>query len=822
MSVGAGGVVDSGVAESDVGVRVDRFRLARRIGAGGMGEVWAAHDPDLDREVAVKLVRGEADRLVGEARAMARLAHPNVVTVFDAGVHDDGAWIAMELVDGGNLRAWMKAGPPVRDVVAVFAAAGRGLAAAHRAGIVHRDFKPDNVMLGRDGRVRVGDFGLAVGDAGDDAAAVAGTPAYMAPEQQLGRAVDARADQFAFCVSMWEALGGERPFVPESSVGMPTALGVGLAIIDDARGPHPPRAPRWLRQVLDRGLAADRDARYPSMDALVDALEHGLGRRRRFAIAAAAGGGAAALVAAIALWPRAAAAPAAAPDAMPPGLADLEAARPLTAYGAAACARAPAFADADTIVFEQLARDAVDLYRVDAAGGAPAQLTSGKTWEERAQPGRHAGEVVHLVTDNVDGTGSALAALDVETGASTTLLTTTARGVAAIDDDLYYAAGTTLHRIRAARDQVVINATADAEVNDLVASPRGDRIAYLGFDAAGDVRHVCVVDLATAVARCRPEPVRGRPAFGADGAALYVPTEEGIVRLVLDQDEPPSLVVPGARAGGGVAIARDGATLQLAAQDAQPAAQVVVHLAAARAHAHQRVLPHPDRDAEEIQLVEVPAPALARLAGEQVRPAAVRKVVLRAAVMKHRRDQQAVAEHVLAVERATRRIVRELEQHRAQHGLARLAGLHRGSEQVRHEPALEVREMAQHVTRFLVVQPGYAIGRAAVQAAVRREQPERDPSLVDGGAGLALEAPDVMAPEAEAAQAEAEPAAQRLRHRLVVAVAVAAPVHGEALAGGGRRACEDAGVPLAALLLQEFEHRLVVKVRVVVVHQRRV
>ncbi|MGH2898506.1 MAG: serine/threonine-protein kinase, partial [Solirubrobacteraceae bacterium] len=201
------------------------------LGSGGMGVVYVAHDPELNRKVALKVLRADGseamerfhDLLLREGQAMAQLAHPNVVTVFDVGGVDQRVFIAMELVEGLTLSRWLAAERRApSEIVATFVAAGHGLAAAHAAGLIHRDFKPDNVLIGNDGRVRVTDFGLArqahgveAGTAHDAAEArpgtgaphtgLAGTPAYMAPEQFHGRAADARADQFSFAVALYEA-----------------------------------------------------------------------------------------------------------------------------------------------------------------------------------------------------------------------------------------------------------------------------------------------------------------------------------------------------------------------------------------------------------------------------------------------------------------------------------------------------------------------------------------------------------------------------------------------------------------------------------------
>jgi tetratricopeptide (TPR) repeat protein len=266
-------------------VQLGRYRLLGRLGQGGMSVVFRAHDPQLRREVAVKLLhssRGAPDpehqaRLRREAHALGRLSHPNVVQVFEIGEVDGQTFVVMELVRGTTLREWLRAGPhPLPEVVAMVAQAGRGLAAAHAAGIVHRDFKPENVLIGADGRARVVDFGLARASPGEGApvevstsslaapltrsGTVLGTPAFMAPEQlrEAGRA-DARSDQFSFCVLLYEALYGERPFDDLTAAKV---------------RPPPPGAqvPAALRAVLLRGLQHDPAERWPTMDALLDAL----------------------------------------------------------------------------------------------------------------------------------------------------------------------------------------------------------------------------------------------------------------------------------------------------------------------------------------------------------------------------------------------------------------------------------------------------------------------------------------------------------------------------------------------------------------------
>ena len=209
------------------GAQVGRFVVLAWLGEGSSGAVYSAYDPDLDRKIALKLLHREAGRapsgegLKAEARALARVAHPNVVNVHEVGEVGEQVFLAMEFVDGITLRHWLRTPRTEAEILSVFIEAGQGLSAVHAAGLVHRDFKPENVLIGRDGRTRVTDFGLAKpprrsegaagADGGGVATALAGTPAYMAPEQRAGRGADARSDQFSFCVSLYEAVAGARP-----------------------------------------------------------------------------------------------------------------------------------------------------------------------------------------------------------------------------------------------------------------------------------------------------------------------------------------------------------------------------------------------------------------------------------------------------------------------------------------------------------------------------------------------------------------------------------------------------------------------------------
>ncbi|MBX7079387.1 MAG: serine/threonine-protein kinase [Nannocystaceae bacterium] len=306
---------ETAAAPLQPGATVGRYIVIEELGAGAMGRVYSAYDPRLDRRVALKLLRhgvvpGGADarhaaRLLREAQALAKLAHPNVVAVHDVEQLAQGVAIAMEYLGGGSLRSWMQRPHAWRETLAVFVQAGRGLAAAHAAGVIHRDFKPDNVMLGDDGRVRVVDFGLARNDAPtsdprvplpdgvtSDAAmqthatvGIAGTPAYMAPELYGGAPADTRSDQFSFCVALYEALYGERPFAGNSLASV--AANVARGQLRPA--PRGTAVPGWVYRVLARGLAAEPAARHRDMDQLVAALlADPSAARRRVALAGVA------------------------------------------------------------------------------------------------------------------------------------------------------------------------------------------------------------------------------------------------------------------------------------------------------------------------------------------------------------------------------------------------------------------------------------------------------------------------------------------------------------------------------------------------------
>lgn len=356
---GPGSLVDGATEETAAlssQEQVGRYVIQHFLAEGGMGVVYAAFDPELGRHVAVKLVkkRGGAEghlreRLLREAQALAQLSHPNVVAIHDVGIHDDRVFLAMELVEGVSLRGWLEQPRPWRETLQVLLAAGRGLAAAHSAGIVHRDFKPDNVIVGNDGRVCVLDFGLAravdgvatepgasavpaESDNPDDIATailgappavgtvdgrerleknltrlgtVIGTPAYMSPEHHRGEPVTSLSDQYSYCVAAWEALYKQRPFSSQGDL---------LAEKERQRIAEPPRktkVPAQLRRLLVRGLSPEPGARHASVAALLAELEKVLRAPRRWARIGAVAGAAVAVgaVAAAVAW-RSAAGPA--------------------------------------------------------------------------------------------------------------------------------------------------------------------------------------------------------------------------------------------------------------------------------------------------------------------------------------------------------------------------------------------------------------------------------------------------------------------------------------------------------------------------------
>lgn len=297
------------------GRSLGRYVVIDELGRGGMGLVLRAYDPKLQREVAIKVLRSRAlgptseARMVHEARAMAKLSHPHVVSVYDVELGlSSGVMVVMEYVPGCTLRQWLAQPREWAEIVAAFVSAGRGLAAAHAKDLLHRDFKPANVLATADGRIKVTDFGLAkFGDVtaeweipGDydsqsilrtRAGAVMGTPRYMAPEQHTGSDVDARTDQYAFCVAAWEALAGEPPFH-----GRDLATYARSKIAGPEPWPKGSSVPGYVVKALHRGLSLEPADRWPSMTELLEVLAHAGGRRRRRIVYGVTGGAIAAVL----------------------------------------------------------------------------------------------------------------------------------------------------------------------------------------------------------------------------------------------------------------------------------------------------------------------------------------------------------------------------------------------------------------------------------------------------------------------------------------------------------------------------------------------
>jgi serine/threonine protein kinase len=306
---------DPHAASLPAGAQFGRYVLARKLGEGGMGIVYVAIDPILDRPVALKWIRLKlaseeaSDQakfqraqalLVAEAQSQAKVIHPNIVAIYDVGVTSAGFYLAMEQIRGQSLRHLLDHEPQRwRSTLRLFLQIAHGLAAAHRVGLVHRDIKPDNILIDSNGQAKIADFGLASGvdlqmplprevqvegtDSTDSEYVGAGTPAYMAPEQHRGTGVDARSDQFSFFVSLYEALHGNRPYSGSTRAELVRAIRERRLVASSKK----PNYPGWIAPLLHRGLSPDPRDRYPSMQEVIEALDSGLTQRRSAKLAAA-------------------------------------------------------------------------------------------------------------------------------------------------------------------------------------------------------------------------------------------------------------------------------------------------------------------------------------------------------------------------------------------------------------------------------------------------------------------------------------------------------------------------------------------------------
>jgi len=400
---GEGAAAAPWTAEPPRDVAIGRFVVLDVLGSGGMGIVYSARDPDLDRKVALKLLHATAGdprgdvrtRLLREAQAMARIDHPNVIKVYEVGTHADGVYVAMEFAKAGTLRTWLQHKPRTqREVIGAFVQAGRGLAAAHSVGLIHRDFKPDNVLMMTHDTAKVSDFGLVVEQDDQEVArgpaaptevashatplsvkltrtgAVMGTPMYMAPEQFKGEIATARTDQFSFCVALCEALHGQRPFSGATFEELAANVMEGRVMA------RPAAAPAWLWRIIARGLARDPAARFPSMDALLAELARDRSRRRlRLLVGVGAAAAIAAAIANIAMR-----------DSHPPRVAMvMRATRNIT--NEPGCEEYPSFTpDGREVVFDGVIDNDVEVQAIEIDSGARRRLTH--------SPGRDVGAVV--------------------------------------------------------------------------------------------------------------------------------------------------------------------------------------------------------------------------------------------------------------------------------------------------------------------------------------------------------------------------------------------------------------------------------------------
>lgn len=539
--------------------QLGRYTIKRMLGRGGVGAVYEAEDPELARKVAIKMLRedreGDTETLRHEAQALAKLVHPNVVTVHDVGVHEGEVYLVMQLVSGQTIDRWLATHRASADrIVELYRKAGEGLAAAHAAGLVHCDFKPGNILVDDHGHVRVTDFGLAKMVRTEPGPAtsmhVAGTPAYMAPEQFAGIATP-QSDQFAFCVALWEALAGERPF---DDVPIDT---------DNVERPPPRRHPRIAARfgrVLERGMKDDPSARYGSMTELLAELKP-RNTRLRLALVAlplVAIGAAAAML----LRDK--------PTYLVRDTTHVAAPTALTTFGKVACAYAPAFEPGGKlVVFDRTEGEAVDLYAVPVTATAPPrQLTSGPRWEWRAAPRRRPNEVVYLIHDaKASGYDPKVAYRDVVTGKESIALERLVWDAVVAGDALYFTPdlphGIRRRSLDGTTETELVKPPDGLRFIQLAASPTGKHIASTGSSADDGPVKPCVIDLETRAITCSPtNATPTRPAFGAGGKTLYFAVDDEIRAFDLATRAETVIFKTGNDyPEGGLAIASDGSAL---------------------------------------------------------------------------------------------------------------------------------------------------------------------------------------------------------------------------------------------------------------------
>lgn len=547
--------------------RIGRYVLEAEIGRGGMGVVYRARDPELERLLAIKIVRPPpgkqwpASRLLAEARALAKLRHPNVIPIFDVGTLGDAIYLVMPLVRGGTLRDWLHAETRGWNEVAQrFLVAGRGLAAAHGAGLVHRDFKPQNVLLEEDGHVLVADFGLVTENdpaAGTHGAAILethirGTPAYMAPEQADGRRVDARADQYSYCVSFWEGLRGRRPAEEETR-----DRGTSLALQSAAEASMD--APGWLLDALSRGLARDPERRWPSMRAIVEAIESQLDwdkaktlppRRWRWAFLVGAIAVASIGVPATILAMRARSdAETTPPTTVPPETA---AVRTLTAIGS--CARRPAFADKQMVVFEVPNTSGTSLFSISVDGTGLRPVSDGTESIGQPSRGRRAGEVLTISRGSTGGRETQIAVLDLYTTTRSVHPAPRAQATVAIGDEIYYVDETRSSLISLSGKPSWSGGSFEPDsLAGLAYDPRTQTVAHVGTTDSTVCRRRPLEERSFCSGRVVPAQT---PAFSPSGDSVYIGDAEGVWRLDL-KTWKSTLVVNG-DASDGVTVSPDG------------------------------------------------------------------------------------------------------------------------------------------------------------------------------------------------------------------------------------------------------------------------